>query len=233
MIKRGLILSLPFIILVLAAAAYGWLNTPQDAEIPVHWDIHGEPDRYGGRMEAFLLMPAITLFLTLLFSIAPSIDPRGSNLKRSSPAWLTVWVGTIAIMALVQISLTLTALGILDETSPVGVPSFVAAGVAILLMLLGNVLTKARPNWFFGIRTPWTLSSDKAWDVTHRWGGRLYILTGLITLIAIFTRPLPEIFYILVGGALGSSVFLVLLSLVVWRGDSERRQFNASDEDSD
>lgn len=232
MIKRGLILSFPFIVLILGAAGLGWLNTPSGSEIPVHWNIHGEADRYGGKAEAFLLMPAIALVLTVLFSIAPFIDPRGDNLKRSSPAWLTVWVGATAILAMIQIGLTLTAVGVLDEDSTITMPRIVSAGVSILFILLGNVLTKARPNWFFGIRTPWTLSSDKAWDVTHRWGGRLYILSGLSGLIASVFMPLSTVFYVLIGGVLGSTAVLVILSLIIWRNDPERRQFSAKDDDS-
>ena len=215
MIKRGLLLSSPFLIAIAFTSTLGWINTPPGVEIPVHWDIHGQPDRYGGRLEAFILTPAIAVVLSILFSVAPSIDPRGNNLKRSSPAWLTVWVGVMAILAMIQIGLTLTAIGILTEDSAITLPSFLAAGIAILFILLGNVLTKARPNWFFGIRTPWTLSSDKAWDVTHRWGGRLYILTGLACLISVFLLPLAGTFYILIGGILGSTACLVVLSFLV------------------
>lgn len=232
MIKRGLIKSSPFLILILLASGLGWLNTPIDAQIPVHWDINGEPDRYGGRLEAFLLLPVIAGVLTAIFSLAPFIDPRGDNLKRSSPAWVTIWISIMAILAVMQTGLTLTAMGILTNESVITMPSLVAASVSILLIAVGNVLTKARPNWFFGIRTPWTLSSDKAWDVTHRWGGRLYILTGMITLLSVVILPLSSVFYVLIGGALGSTLCLVVLSLLVWRKDPDRRQFSARGDDS-
>ena len=54
----------------------------------------------------------------------------------------------------------------------------------ILLIVIGNLLPRARPNWFVGIRTPWTLSSDRVWEKTHRFGGRVFVAGGLLITIA-------------------------------------------------
>ncbi|MEK7167698.1 MAG: SdpI family protein, partial [Patescibacteria group bacterium] len=50
-------------------------------------------------------------------------------------------------------------------------------------IVLGNYLGKIKPNWFMGIRTPWTLSSEVVWNKTHRMGGRLFIILGLTLMI--------------------------------------------------
>jgi uncharacterized membrane protein len=55
--------------------------------------------------------------------------------------------------------------------------------VAVLLIVLGNYMGKLRRNWFFGIRLPWTLSDEDNWNKTHRLGGKLFVASGIISLI--------------------------------------------------
>jgi uncharacterized membrane protein len=55
-----------------------------------------------------------------------------------------------------------------------------------LFIVIGNLLPRARPNWFVGIRTPWTLSSDRVWEKTHRFGGRVFVAGGILITIAGF-----------------------------------------------
>ena len=90
------------------------------------------------------------------------------------------------------------------------------------------MLSKTRPNWLVGIRTPWTLSSDKSWDVTHRWGGRLMMLGGSISAACFLFAPTPVAF-----AALGVTVSLVVgvslaLSYWVWKTDPDREVYSAA-----
>lgn len=228
MIRKGLVYTLPALVLLIGLSVWGWLNTPPGAQIPVHFGMDGSPNRWGGRMEAFGLMPVIAIGLTLAFPFLPFIDPRGRNLARSKPAVLTVWIGSIWLLVMAQAALTLTALGYLE--SETGAARLIGAGCALLLIVVGNVLGKARPNWFFGIRTPWTLSSDKAWDVTHRWGGRLMMAIGLVCLPLMVALPLEQAFPVLTGGVIAMAVFSMGLSFWVWKNDPHRSQYSAAED---
>ena len=68
------------IALMLAISAYAWIALPDDARLPVHWGVDGEPDRYGSKVEALLLSPAIALGIVLLLAVLPRIEPRRANL---------------------------------------------------------------------------------------------------------------------------------------------------------
>jgi len=225
MTRKGLTYSLPALLVLLGLSAWGWLGTPADAQIPVHFGLDGSPNRMGGRLEAFGLLPMIGVSLCLLFPILPQIDPRGQNLMRSRSALLTGWIGTLWVLVAAQAALSLTTLGYLNAGTDTA--RLVGAACALLLVFIGNVLGKARPNWFFGIRTPWTLSSDKAWDITHRWGGRLMMLIGLISLPLMLTLPMETAFPILTTGAIGMAVFSMGLSFWVWKNDPDRTQYSA------
>lgn len=224
MIKRGLTMSLPLLAVIAGLAIYGWLVTPGGASLAVHWNLAGEPDRYGGKAEAFLMIPAIALLVSLLMAAAPLIDPRGRNLHRSSAVYLIAWIGTLFVLAAAQAALTFVATDLLDNYA---IPGLLGGAVSLLIIALGNVLTKARPNWFVGVRTPWTLSSDRAWDVTHRWAGRGFVLSGLSGLAGLLLGAPGTGFVLLGGGALATAVFSVVLSYFVWRQDPRRETFSA------
>ncbi|WP_440958126.1 SdpI family protein [Oceanicaulis sp. LC35] len=228
MIRKGFLYALPPLALILGLSIWGWTGTAAGAEIPVHFGLDGAPDRMGGKVEGFVLLPAMALFLCVLFSLMPLIDPRGENILRSAPAVLTVWAGVIWVLAAAQALITLTALGHMDSADGPG--QFIGFACACLLAVLGNVLSKTRPNWLIGIRTPWTLSSDKSWDVTHRWGGRLMLAGGGVSAISFLLAPPPVAFTIL---GISTSVMVVVsvgLSYWVWKNDPDRDTYSAASE---
>lgn len=222
MIRKGLMMSLIPLGLTVGFGLWGYLVADPAAQYPVHWGLDGSADRWGDRTEAFLMLPGLALGLTGLFVVRPAIDPRGANLRRSSPAYLTGWVAALALMALIQAVQTLSAVGLIslgDQTFS----RLVAGGVSVLLLLVGNVLGKARPNWFLGVRTPWTLSSDLAWFRTHRMAGWLFVAVGLAGIVAALFAPLPVAMGVIVGGALASAAAAAIYSWMVWRGAPDRR----------
>ncbi|MGY6660879.1 MAG: SdpI family protein [Glycocaulis sp.] len=225
MILRGLMLSLPPFLIMLALAVWGWVATPEGAQVPVHFAADGSVNRYGSRLEAFGVMPLMALGLCALFALLPVLDPRGGNLRRSRPVVLVSWAGAVWLLALVQGVITLTVTGILADAS--WIPRLVGVAVGVLFVGIGNVLGKARPNWFVGIRTPWTLSSDRSWDVAHRWGGRLFVLAGLVSIGAMLVLPLTAGFIVLLAATLGAALVPAVLSYFVWRGDPDRETYNA------
>lgn len=225
MIFRGLMLSLPPFLIMLALAVWGWLVTPEGAQVPVHFAADGSVNRYGSRLEAFGLIPLMAVGLSGLFALVPVIDPRGGNLRRSRPVVLVSWAGTIWLLALVQGLITVTVTGLLGDAG--WIPRLVGVATGVLFIGIGNVMSKARPNWFVGIRTPWTLSSDRAWDVTHRWGGRLFVLAGLVSAIAMLVLPLEAGFVVLIGVTLGAAFVPMVLSYFVWRSDPARETYSA------
>ena len=114
-------------------------------------------------------------------------------------------------MAAIQLVAVAAALGWRHRHDPAS-PS---SGPASLFVVIGNYLPKVRPNYMMGIRTPWTLTSDLAWDRTHRLGGRLFVLEGIVFILLGLVRPPAESFVVvLIGGIVADArvLFRVLLS---------------------
>ena len=142
--------------------------------VAVHWDMSGEPNRYGSRVEGAFLLPALMVALYFIMQWYPSRDPRASNIAKFRGAYDTIVAATIAFLGVVHVLALGQSLGWrVDITTVV----FVCGGA--MLVLFGNLLPLARSNFIFGIRTPWTLSSEHVWTRAHRVGGYAMVAAGL------------------------------------------------------
>jgi uncharacterized membrane protein len=155
-----------------------WQRLPADARVPIHWNAAGKVDGYGGRNGIFFL-PVTVLVLSLIFFFLPRIDPRRANLLRSARAYSAVWLAIVLLLAGLQIFVLRAAMG---RSGPMG--QYLLIGVGAWFVIVGNFLGKVRSNFIFGIRTPWTLSSELSWNKTHRLTGWVFVLFGSALVLA-------------------------------------------------
>ena len=95
-------------------------------------------------------------------------------------------------------------------------------GIGAILVVIGSLLGRTRSNWFLGIRTPWTLSSERSWALTHRVGGYLFVIVGMAAVVSVVLLPASVFFWVLMIGVVASVAFLVVYSYLVWRDDPDR-----------
>jgi uncharacterized membrane protein len=224
-IRVPLLLSLLVVAAMAALSAWAWAVIPGAARIAVHFDASGVPNGFDDKRHALLMLPLMALGLTVLLSAIPFIEPRRMNLAASAKFYKVVWVGVILVLAFAHTSVVLTALHV-----PVDISHTTTVAVALLFIVIGNYLGKTRSNFFAGVRTPWTLSSDYSWEKTHRLTGRLFMLTGAATLIACFALPPTITAAILFGGAIASSLIGIGASYLYWRRDPSRHSSDSRPE---
>ena len=212
--------ALAALVAEVVAAALLWGRFPE--RMPVHWNFSGEADRFGSRWYTVLVGPALLTFVWALLALVSRIDPKVVA-QRLQPAEEAPPAGPgsvdavaallLGLLGLLHVGLLLSAAGLLASG-----PRKYALLVALFMVLRGNVLGRVRPNFFVGIRTPWTLSDDQVWRRAHRLSGRLLFGCGLLA--AVLAGLLPE------GRALGAALALLLTSVAVpaiqsyfwWRG---------------
>ncbi len=195
-------------------AALTWPSAPE--RIPVHWSITGQVDRFGGKVEGLLMPPLMALGIYLLMTFLPRIDPGRKNYAVFAGSYDTIRLAIVAVLAGLYGVTHLVLRGY-----PVDVSTVVPLGVGALLIVLGNLMGKLRPNWFVGIRTPWTLSSKEAWIKTHRLGGWLFILVGLALMGTAVLRA-PWVSAALMGLILLVVIGTFVYSYHVWRDDPDK-----------
>jgi uncharacterized membrane protein len=204
---------------VLVAASFGlsaaaWSRLPE--RVPIHWNFRGEVDRWGGRLEGAFLLPIIALALWLVLPRLPLIDPRRASFDKFRDSYELIIAATIGFLFAVHCAVIATALG-----HPVPMGRLVPVGVGLLFITIGNVLPRTRPNWWMGVRTPWTLSNDRVWQRTHRVSGWLMVAAGIVILLSAFL-PASWGFAVLLVAALGSALGSVVYSYLAWKQETSR-----------
>jgi len=206
--------ALAVLVMLFALAAWAWPGAPE--RMPVHWGLGGAPDRWGGKWEGLLLLPTLAVGFYLVFLVLPSFDPGRANYPRFAGAYFAVRLAVLGMFAAIHAAMLAAARHPTLDMNLVMLP---AAGV--MLMIVGNLMGKLRPNWFIGVRTPWTLSSKRSWDRTHRAAGWACIACGALFIAAgAVQRPWA-------GGAALAALMACALGLVVyswrvWSTDPDR-----------
>jgi uncharacterized membrane protein len=191
---------------------------PAGTQVPIHWGIGGEPDGFAPKEVAFLMTPALAAGLSVLLGVLPRFEPRSANLARSSTAYVQVGIAMLVVLTVIQLTTVLAGAG-----RPVDVSLVMGLAVGGLLVVLGNVLGKVRSNFIFGVRTPWTLASDRSWNKTHRLVGRLFVLLGLAVLVAGFVGGDVIMFLTLIGGVALVIGVGIVYSYRVWKADPDKQ----------
>lgn len=208
-----------FTAIMAGASAWAWNRIPADASLPVHWGFDLQPDRYGGKAEGLLLLPAVGLVVTVALALAPRFAPRRRNLLRSGKAYGAIRVALLAFLTLVHGAVLLEATGTAMSMSVV-----MPLGLGLLFVVMGNVMGKLRSNYFVGARTPWTLSSELSWNKTNRLAGRSFVLIGLAMLAIGLAGGSTHLVSGLLFALLGVLALVFVYSWAVWRRDPARRE---------
>lgn len=176
-------------------------------QVPMHWNLAGEVDGYGDRWFALLFYPVVCSVLWFLVVTVPKLLPRLSVASQSHPVIYFFLNMTIFFQSIVHVVVLVFALG-----WQISVSQILIMGSGLLLALLGNECARLPPNWFVGIRTPWTLSNPEVWRRTHRVGGRLLFVTGLAMFVVALVFPLTLGGPFIIALSISTSLFLIWYS---------------------
>jgi immunity protein, SdpI family len=188
------------------------------ATVPMHWNAHGQIDGWGPRWSLVVFCPGVMVFTVAVFAALPWLSPRKFEVDSFRPTYLYIMVVLIATFAYIQILLLLAALNVALDTGRA-----IIGGVCLLIALLGNVLGKVRRNFYVGIRTPWTLASERVWNATHRFGAKTFFVGGLLGFLAVLLR-MP--FWVPITVMLSGSLVPVIYSLAYYKHLEHRHELN-------
>ncbi len=197
-------------LIVLSVIGTGLIYPYLPAHVPSHWNISGEIDDYQPKL--FVFFTALLPFLIYMMMIfLPKIDPKRDAYQKHQKAYqATATILAIFLIFIHWITL-MAALGY-----PVDVGMMVRLGVAVLFVVLGNYLSQVRQNYFFGIKTPWTLANEQVWKKTHRMGGYVFVLLGILTGVTAFFNN-QAAFFVMIGGLIIGVAFIFVYSYVIYK----------------
>ncbi|MBI5296869.1 MAG: SdpI family protein [Chloroflexi bacterium] len=212
--RTTLIISSVLIVAAILAGLLLWSQLPE--QMASHWNVNDQVDGYMPKFWGLFLMPLVTLGMLVLFLVVPSIDPLKANIAQFREAFNLFIVLIIGFMLYVH-GLTLAwSLGYQGFKMSMAMLPF----MGILFIAIGFMLRKAKRNFFIGIRTPWTLSSDSVWDETHRLGAILFMASGVLAVIGGFLGGMLAFWFLFVP-LIGSTLFLLVYSYVLYRRETK------------
>jgi uncharacterized membrane protein len=202
------------IILAVLASVVVYPRLPET--MPTHWNASGGVNGWSSRFWGAWIVPLVMAVLWFVMRLLPHIDPRRVNYEKFSGMYESLIIATMTFMLGLHVLLLMSATG-----TAVAMDRVMMGGVGAFFVVIGVLLPRARPNWFVGIRTPWTLSSDLSWERTHRIGGLLFIVLGVVTVISALLVPRsPQ--WVVLGCGVPMVIFLFVYSYRVWKGDPAR-----------
>ncbi len=175
-----------FVVWLLPAAYLLMLYPSLPDTVPVHFGADGQPDRYGDRSEFLLIvlmLMGVSAIMYLLLKFLPSIDPKRTA-KYSKPVFRQ-----LAFVLLLFMSVLNLVIMYATTHGSLKVEKLVFPLLGVLFTYLGNIMHSLKPNYFVGIRTPWTLESENTWRKTHQLAGKIWLPGGLI--ITLLSLLLP------------------------------------------
>jgi len=205
------------VIAALAVAVSIWAYPQLPPTVATHWNLRGTPDGFSSRAMAVSIIPIVVLVMMGLFRVLPRLDPRRENYSRFIGTYWLICNAIIAFMLIAHGMIIASGLGYslnIDRLMPIG--------LGLLFVILGNFFTRVEPNWFVGIRTPWTLSSDTVWRKTHRTGGWLMVLGGFAVAACAFL-PHGAFLPLFITAILVMVVIPIVQSYILWKREQHER----------
>ena len=154
-------------------------------EVPVHFNSSNQVDRLGSKYE-LLILPFVIMFLGIIFIlIANHLDKKEKNGSNNYNILITVGICILAILnILTYVTIYLAFAGLQESaTAPIDVLSLVTLLFGFMMIVIGNIIPKAKMNSMLGLRTKWSMSSEDAWKKSQRFGGYAAIISGVLMIV--------------------------------------------------
>ena len=212
---RSEIIPLLLIIATILLSIYFYPMLPE--KVISHWDFQGQPNGWMPKLFNTILFPCLMIGIYLLFLFMPYFDPRKERYSEFKGVYNIFKIAIIGVFFLIYLASLLSNLG-----APINIGKVISLIVGLLMIIMGNYMSKIKFNWFMGIRTPWTMSSEVVWNKTHRVGGWFFILFGLCIIVAPYL-PVILASIIFIGGALLAIVGSMAYSYIVYRQEQNHK----------
>ncbi|MBR3755108.1 MAG: SdpI family protein [Clostridia bacterium] len=175
--KKTLVITSLLILVPIIFGLLVWSDLPE--KIPIHWGLDGTPDRYGSKGFAVFGFPLVVLALQWLCAVITEKDPKNKNQSKKALG-LMLWIFPAVSLAVSALMYSYT-LG-----SEPDIKAVMCVLLGIIYVAIGNYLPKCRQSHTVGIKIKWTLSDEENWNATHRFGGKIAVVCGVLVILCAF-----------------------------------------------
>jgi uncharacterized membrane protein len=193
-----------FLLIIISIGISLWAYPQLPDQVPTHWNAAGEVDGYSSKLFAVLFGPILLTSIYGMLLGVVKIDPRKENYQKFAGVYRVFVNVTSTFFVAIHIAVIFSGLGY-----RVHMDWIANIGLGLLFMILGNYLPKVKANYFIGIRTPWTLANETVWAKTHRFGGKVFFIGGVMLIVSAFVTSTFRVFLLI-----SSIVFIAIVPMV-------------------
>lgn len=197
------------VVMSILVGIYVYPSMPE--KMASHWNAQGQVNGYLPKFWALFLMPLFSAVLLLMFFLIPKLDPLKENIERFREHYERFATMVMAFFVYIYL-LTIFLNG---DASRSGMMRFLSPALGGLIYYSGVMMENAKRNWFIGIRTPWTLSSDRVWNKTHAIGGKLFKISGVIAFLGVVFPDYA--FFLVIAPLLLSALYVTIYSYIEYK----------------
>ena len=147
-------------------------------QLPIHFDFAGNPDNYAAKPVAVFGLPLFMAAINFICHWGIRHDQKTREASPSIILGITGWICPILCNILMPITL------FMGMGMDVPITFILGLVVSLVFVIIGNYLPKIKPNRYMGIKLPWTFASEENWRRTHRFGGFVWVASGILILIS-------------------------------------------------
>ncbi|MBI4448001.1 DUF1648 domain-containing protein, partial [Candidatus Woesearchaeota archaeon] len=209
--------ALPILLIlgIFIAALILYDDVPQ--KMPVHWNVKGEVDSYGPKVIGLFVMPLFILLVYLFLTIVPYIEVYKKNVQEFGIHLFGLKIALMLFMLVIYVA------GLLPNFNyGINMNYAIVPALTVLFYYLGYILPFIKRNFFIGIRTPWTLSSEGVWQKTHEIGGTTFKVNAMIILLTLFFSN--YFIWIILLPIFANLFFLTVYSYLEFRKETRHRK---------
>jgi len=211
-IRKSHVIAAGIILVALAVSVVFYPRMPE--KMATHWGAEGQVDGYTSKVFGVFFMPVLMTVIALVFAVIPKIDPLKANIEKFRNYYDGFIILFLIFLLAIHYQVILWNLGI--RISP---NRFLPVAVGLLFFYIGILCDNAKRNWFVGIRTPWTLSSDRVWEKTHKIGGKLFKIAGIVVFAGIFFPDYAMLFIVIPAILVG--IYTTIYSCLEYRKENK------------
>lgn len=171
--------SLVFVILPFLYLAFIWNTLPE--KVPIHWNMNGEIDGWGEKLQLLLIPFVLPVLVYIIFLIVPKIDPK-NKIEKIGNKYHQLKFAMVLFMSALAVLIIYSS----SNQSSKSITKYIFVLIGFLFVVLGNYFKTIKPNYFIGIKTPWTLENETVWKETHSLAGKLWFVGGLVMVAVSF-----------------------------------------------
>ena len=208
---------LPAFLGTAALLAFSWWVLPQlPDQVATHWGLDGQPDGWSSARFGAFMLPGMMLVMSVIMAALPGIDPLKKNYAFHGSVYFLLANVVVLFMGAVHLLVLGSALG-----WPVNMRAVLPVLLGALFLFIGRMLPRMQPNWFMGIRTPWTLSSEEVWRKTHQVGATSFTIAGVAVMLVGVLVPNAFATKFMLAAIMVGAVWPVVYSYLEWRREKE------------